>query len=62
MKSFLTFPPCRTLFAGNLELNITDEEMKRIFGRYGELVSVISSAFVNIAVIVIMIPLFLGGY
>jgi len=27
----------RTLFVGNLELNITDEEMKRIFGRYGEL-------------------------
>lgn len=30
----------RTLFAGNLELNITDEEMKRIFGRYGELVDI----------------------
>ena len=25
----------RTLFAGNLEVNITDEEMRRIFGRYG---------------------------
>jgi RNA-binding protein 15 len=25
---------------GNLELNITDEEMKRIFGRYGELVDI----------------------
>jgi len=30
----------RTLFAGNLELNITDEEMKRIFGRYGDLVDI----------------------
>ena len=30
----------RTLFAGNLELNITDEEMKRIFGRYGTLVDI----------------------
>merc|ERR1719327_2615577 len=30
----------RTLFAGNLELNITDEEMKRIFGRYGQLVDI----------------------
>ena len=30
----------RTLFTGNLELNITDEEMKRIFGRYGELVDI----------------------
>jgi len=30
----------RTLFAGNLELNITDEEMKRIFGRYGRLVDI----------------------
>ena len=30
----------RTLFAGNLELNITDEEMKRIFGRYGLLVDI----------------------
>jgi len=30
----------RTLFAGNLELNITDEEMKRIFGRYGNLVDI----------------------
>jgi len=30
----------RTLFAGNLELNITDEEMRRIFGRYGELVDI----------------------
>lgn len=25
----------RTLFAGNLEVNITDEELRRIFGRYG---------------------------
>lgn len=25
----------RTLFAGNLEINITDEELRRIFGRYG---------------------------
>jgi RNA-binding protein 15 len=25
----------RTLFTGNLEINITDEEMRRIFGRYG---------------------------
>jgi RNA-binding protein 15 len=25
----------RTLFAGNLEVNITDDEMRRIFGRYG---------------------------
>lgn len=25
----------RTLFAGNLEINISDEEMKRIFGKYG---------------------------
>ena len=30
----------RTLFAGNLELNITDEEMRRIFGRYGRLVDI----------------------
>jgi len=30
----------RTLFVGNLELNITDDEMKRIFGRYGELVDI----------------------
>ena len=30
----------RTLFAGNLELNITDEEMKRIFGKYGRLVDI----------------------
>ena len=30
----------RTLFAGNLELNITDEEMKRIFGQYGRLVDI----------------------
>lgn len=26
---------CRTLFAGNMELNITEEEIRRIFGRYG---------------------------
>lgn len=25
----------RTLFAGNLEINISDDEMKRIFGKYG---------------------------
>lgn len=25
----------RTLFAGNLEVNITDEELRRIFGKYG---------------------------
>lgn len=25
----------RTLFAGNLEINISDEELRRIFGRYG---------------------------
>ncbi|KAF4526006.1 hypothetical protein B566_EDAN000798 [Ephemera danica] len=25
----------RTLFAGNLEVNITEEELRRIFGRYG---------------------------
>ncbi|XP_014243265.1 putative RNA-binding protein 15 [Cimex lectularius] len=25
----------RTLFAGNLEVNISDEELRRIFGRYG---------------------------
>ena len=30
----------RTLFAGNLELNITDDEMHRIFGKYGRLVDV----------------------
>jgi len=30
----------RTLFAGNLELNITDEEMKEIFGKYGRLVDI----------------------
>jgi RNA-binding protein 15 len=30
----------RTLFAGNLELNITEEEMKKIFGRYGKLVDI----------------------
>ena len=30
----------RTLFIGNLELNITDEEMRRIFGRYGKLVDI----------------------
>lgn len=30
----------RTLFTGNLELNITEEEMKRIFGRYGKLVDI----------------------
>lgn len=30
----------RTLFIGNLELNITDEEMKRIFGEYGRLVDI----------------------
>ena len=30
----------RTLFAGNLELNITDAEMKKIFGRYGNLVDI----------------------
>ena len=30
----------RTLFAGNLELNITEDEMKKIFGRYGQLVDV----------------------
>lgn len=30
----------RTLFTGNLELNITDEEMRRIFGRYGKLVDI----------------------
>ncbi len=29
-----------SLLIGNLELNITDEEMKRIFGRYGELVDI----------------------
>ena len=36
----LNFCIFRTLFAGNLELNITDEEMRRIFGRYGELVDI----------------------
>jgi len=30
----------RTLFAGNLELNITEEEMRKIFGRYGRLVDI----------------------
>ncbi|CAB4058038.1 RBM15 [Lepeophtheirus salmonis] len=30
----------RTLFTGNLELNITEEEMRRIFGRYGKLVDI----------------------
>lgn len=30
----------RTLFTGNLELNITEEEMRRIFGRYGRLVDI----------------------
>ena len=30
----------RTLFVGNLELNITDEEIQRIFGRYGKLVDI----------------------
>ena len=25
----------RTLFAGNLEVNITEEELRRIFGRFG---------------------------
>ena len=30
----------RTLFIGNLELNITLEEMKRIFGKYGDLVDI----------------------
>ena len=30
----------RTLFIGNLELNITDDEMRRIFGRYGKLVDI----------------------
>ena len=36
----MTLSTFRTLFAGNLELNITDEEMRRIFGRYGELVDI----------------------
>lgn len=30
----------RTLFAGNLEINITTEEMKKIFGRFGNLIDV----------------------
>ena len=30
----------RTLFAGNLEINITEEEMRKIFGRYGHLADV----------------------
>jgi len=30
----------RTLFAGNLELNITDEEMNRIFGKFGNLIDI----------------------
>ncbi len=30
----------RTLFIGNLELNITEEEVRRIFGRYGRLVDI----------------------
>jgi len=30
----------RTLFTGNLELNITEEEMRRIFGKYGNLVDI----------------------
>jgi len=30
----------RTLFIGNLELNITLEEMKRIFGKHGDLVDI----------------------
>eukprot|EP00095_Tigriopus_kingsejongensis_P002298 snap_masked-scaffold1442_size41114-processed-gene-0.7 protein:Tk02298 transcript:snap_masked-scaffold1442_size41114-processed-gene-0.7-mRNA-1 annotation:"predicted protein" len=30
----------RTLFTGNLELNITEEEMRRIFGRYGKLIDI----------------------
>jgi RNA recognition motif-containing protein len=30
----------RTLFTGNLELNITEDEMHRIFGRYGKLVDI----------------------
>merc|ERR1719458_57807 len=30
----------RTLFVGNLELNITLEEMKRIFGKHGDLIDI----------------------
>merc|ERR1719270_259618 len=30
----------RTLFVGNLELNITDDEMKRIFGKHGDLIDI----------------------
>jgi len=30
----------RTLFAGNLEINITEQEMRKIFGRYGNLIDV----------------------
>ena len=30
----------RTLFTGNLELNITEEEMRRIFGKHGRLVDI----------------------
>lgn len=30
----------RTLFTGNLELNITEEEIRRIFGRYGNLLDI----------------------
>lgn len=30
----------RTLFTGNLELNITEEEIRRIFGRYGHLLDI----------------------
>jgi RNA-binding protein 15 len=30
----------RTLFTGNLELNITEDEMRRIFGRYGNLLDI----------------------
>ncbi len=30
----------RNLFAGNLELNITEEEMRKIFGRYGNLIDI----------------------
>lgn len=30
----------RTLFTGNLELNITEDEIRRIFGRYGNLLDI----------------------
>ena len=31
---------CRNLFVGNLELNITEEELRKIFGAHGTLVDI----------------------